>query len=198
MLDRTIPFFNTILKCTHYDFKQIVPPDSYKIISYKNGFENDWARLEYSAGDFDSKEEGVNYFCDKYLKSDSFEDILFLLDKNDKVIGSCIAWSDLRDGKEVNSLHWLIVDKDYQGKKLGRLLCQATMNRFYQKGGNPIYIHTQPWSWKAILLYVSLGFKLQKTDTFASYTNQYQYAMETLEKVLTREQFDLLKTKSED
>jgi hypothetical protein len=51
------------------------------------------------------------------------------------------------------------------------------MNIYAERQGLPVYIHTQPWSWKAILLYISLGFKLQKTDTFSYYENEYEKAM---------------------
>ena len=72
------------------------------------------------------------------------------------------------------------------------------MNRFAQRRALPVYIHTQPWSWKAILLYASLGFRLQKTDTFSHYENEYDQAMTELEKILTAEQFALLKQSSEE
>ena len=37
-------------------------------------------------------------------------------------------WMDKRKDALVNSLHWLIVDDEYQGKGYGRLLCTAIMN----------------------------------------------------------------------
>ena len=114
---------------------------------------------------------------------------MFLLDDTGQAIGSCISWTDERHGKKVNSLHWLIVDEAYQGKGLGRALCTEAMNRFYLCNQKPIYIHTQPWNWKAIMLYISLGFRLQKTDVFSAYTNQYNEAMLTLKAVLPREQY---------
>ena len=143
MLDRTIPFYNTILRCDKYTFQPITLPDAYRIISYQPGFEQDWARLEYSAGDFDSEKEAVEYFQSKYLSGDgSTDDLLFTLDNSGKVIGSCISWTDDRNGHPVNSLHWLIVEEDCQRKGLGRALCIAAMNRFYQKGCEPsLYPH---------------------------------------------------------
>ena len=72
------------------------------------------------------------------------------------------------------------------------------MNRFYQKGCEPVYIHTQPWSWKAILLYSSLGFRIQKTDTFSAYINQYREAMETLKGILPEEQYSMLEKAAEE
>lgn len=197
MFDRTIPFYNTILRCAEYQPQQIKLPDGYAIVPYKNGFEIDWARLEFTVGDFLSVEEAIRYFRDKYLCG-KIDDILFLLNDKGQVIGSCAAWTDERKGSDVNSLHWLIVDEQYQGKGLGRALCCETMNRFYLHNQKPIYIHTQPWSWKAILLYASLGFRLQKTDTFATYANQYNDAMNALKNVLTPEQYQLLEHISDD
>lgn len=80
---------------------------------------------------------------------------------------------------------------------LGKALCCATMNIFEEHKNFPVYIHTQPWSWKAIFLYLSLGFKLQKADTFSHYENEYYKAMAELERIVTAEQFEYLKELSE-
>ena len=111
---------------------------------------------------------------------------------------SFIAWQDMRGINSVSSLHWLVVDERYQRIGLGRALCTAVMNIYAERQGLPVYIHTQPWSWKAILLYISLGFKLQKTDTFSHYENEYEKAMIELRKITTPEQYELLKQSSEE
>lgn len=77
-------------------------------------------------------------------------------------------------------------------------MCCATMNIYEEQDNLPVYIHTQPWSWKAIFLYLSLGFKLQKSDSFSHYVNQYDEAMTTLKKVVTEKQFALLEELSEN
>ncbi len=189
MLDRSIPFYNLILRCDKYPLRQIQLPAGYTIVPYEKGLQTDWARLECAIGDFASHEEAVHYFTDNYAKGNNSEKILFLLDNTGQAIGSCISWMDERYGRKVNSLHWLVVDEAFQGKGFGRALCTETMNRFYLRNQKPIYIHTQPWSWKAILLYISLGFRLQKTDTFSAYTNQYNEAMPTLKALLSQEQY---------
>ena len=71
----------------------------------------------------------------------------------------------------------------------GRALAARTMEIFAQKGETPVYLHTQPWSWKAILLYMQLGFRLQRSDAFAAYENQTEQALRTLQAVLTPEQY---------
>ena len=98
----------------------------------------------------------------------------------------------------VSSLHWLVVDERYQGIGLGKALATAVMNIYAKDRALPVYVHTQPWSWKAILLYVSLGFKLQKTDTFSHYENEYEKAMTELGKAVQEDQYELLLQSSED
>ena len=199
MLDRTIPFCNTIMKCSDYSPRHVELPDGFSIISYQRGYEKEWAKLEYTIGDFDSLEVAEKYFVETYLqKTESFPNILFAMNKDNEIIGSCIAWQDMRGTNSVSSLHWLVVDERYQRLGLGRALCIAVMNIYVGHGALPVYIHTQPWSWKAILLYTSLGFKLQKTDAFSHYENEYEKAMIELGKIVTAEQYELLKQSSEE
>ena len=66
------------------------------------------------------------------------------------------------------------------------------MDVFAEQNALPVYLHTQPWSWKAILLYLSIGFKLQATDTFAEYTNEYDETIKTLKNIVSKEQFKLM------
>ena len=193
MLDRTIPFFNTILRCDSYTHQDVILPEGYKILSYQDGFENAWAELEYAIQDFDSLEEARQYFVETYLQDrDQLDKILFAVAPDGSIVGTCIAWQDLRQGAWVSSLHWLVVDEKHQGLGLGRALCHAVMNIYKAQGNFPVYIHTQPWSWKAIFLYISLGFKLQKSDAFSHYVNQHEQAMATLKNVVTPEQYAFL------
>ena len=198
MLDRTIPFYNTILRCDHYQHREVVLPYGFSIVPYEKGFEKGWAELEYAIGDFESLEEAESYFTSTYLQNRTLlNNILFLLSENNLIVGSCIAWQDKRKESIVSSLHWLVVDEEYQGRGLGKALCYAAMNRFKEQGNFPVYVHTQPWSWKAIFLYLSIGFKLQKTDTFSHYENEYYKAMTALKQVITSKQFQLLQEQSE-
>ena len=199
MLDRTIPFYNTILRCDYYGYQKPVLPEGFSIVSYKPGYEKAWAELEYAIGDFDSPEEAEAYFVSTYLGSrDMRENLLFVTAPDGTVVGSCIAWQDPRGDAQVSSLHWLVVREDYQGRGLGKALCFAVMNIYEAQGRLPVYLHTQPWSWKAILLYLSLGFRLQKSDAFSRYTNEYHKAMPELKKVLTQEQYKRLCDLSEE
>ena len=198
MIDRSIPFYNTMMRCDEYPRQTVKLPAGYRIVSLQPGLERDWTRMECAVGDFENEKEAADYFRNTYIATNRPDDIFFLLNEDGKAVGSCIAWTDQRNGEAVNSLHWLIVDEEYQGRGLGRAMCGAVMNRFYELGGGPIYIHTQPWSYKAILLYDSLGFRLLKKDFFANYVNQYEDAVKTLRSLLSPEQMERLVTRAID
>ena len=199
MLDRTIPFYNTIMKCSDYRHRNVELPNGFSIVSYREGYEKEWAKLECAIGDFGSAAEAEEYFVEKYLQDpEQFPKILFMLNQDHDIVGSCIAWQDKQGISRVSSLHWLVVDERYRGIGLGRALAAAVMNIYAEHGALPVYVHTQPWSWKAILLYLSLGFRLQKTDTFSHYENEYEKAMIELGKVVREDQYKLLQQSSED
>ena len=199
MLDRTIPFCNTILKCSNYKIRDVELPEGFSIVSYRPGYEKEWARLECAIGDFDSALEAEQYFVETYLRvPEMLPNILFALDTDNAVVGSCIAWHDKRGSDTVSSLHWLVVDEQYQRIGLGRAISVSVMNIYAEQDAFPVYIHTQPWSWKEILLYLSLGFKLQKTDTFSHYENEYDKALNELAKIVTADKFALLQNTSEE
>lgn len=190
MIDRSIPYYNLILKCNKNSATPISLPEGYSFKMYEVGDEKHWAKLEYGIGDFSSVEEAEMYFKTNYCnQTDELKKrCIFVVDACGNGVGSCIAWHDLKGNDTVASLHWLVVSPEHQGKYIGLALCQKVMDIFNERGETPVYIHTQPWSYKAILLYIKLGFKIQKTDTFSHYENQYEQALNTLENILTAEQ----------
>lgn len=194
MIDRSIPYYNLILKCNNICTIPVLLPDGYSFKMYNEGNEKYWANLEYEIGDFSSVEEAETYFKANYCNQidELKKRCVFVVDDKGDVVGSCIAWHDLKDNVTVASLHWLVVSPKHQGKHIGLALCQKVMEIFKDFGETPVYIHTQPWSYKAVLLYIKLGFKIQKTDTFSHYENQYNKALETLKTILTDSQVNQL------
>ena len=199
MLDKSIPFYNMILKCEQYAAHEITLPEGYHFRTYQPGDERAWARLEHEIGDFETQDMAEAYFTAQYCQNKDAlrECCVFVLDEEEQIVGSCIAWSDAGEDQTVASLHWLVVSPAHQGRGLGKALCQKVMEIFAKSHEFPVYIHTQPWSYVAILLYVRLGFKLQKNDTFSHYENQYRQAMETLKPLLTDGQYGELTANSE-
>ena len=186
MLDKTIPFYHTIMRCDRILPMEIKLPEGYTIRTYQPGDEDAWAALMCSVGEQTSPVDAKAEFIQRYLANETLtERIFFAVDREGTVVGTAIAWDD---GLRV--LHWLAVHPEHQRKGLGKALCQTALRLFRREDNSlPVYLHTQPWSWKAILLYISLGFKLQPTDTIYAYENQYAQAMETLKTIVTPEQY---------
>ena len=185
MIDRTIPYCDIIMRCDRILPMEIKLPEGYVIRTYQPGDENVWADMECAIGDFTSMESALSLFTERYLATP--DHIFFAIAPDGSVVGSAIA--DLRDAG-IRSLNWVVVREDHQGKGLGRALCQTCLRLFRREDNSlPVYLHTQPWSWRAILLYISLGFKLQPRDTFCGHENQYAQAMQTLKAVVTPEQY---------
>ncbi len=192
-LDRTIPFYNVILRCDNSAVNSAILPTGYRFKMYQSGDEDSWARLEYEIGDFDTFNEAKEYFVSTYIQNDSLDiskRCVFVVNPENEIVGSCIAWQDLKNDMYVASLHWLIVSPKYQGMGIGKALCRKVIQIFSGNQENTIYIHTQPWSCKAIILYIRQGFKIQKSDSFSHYENQFNLAMNTLKDILSKEQYD--------
>ena len=188
MLDRTIPFYNLIMRCDRILPMEVKLPEGYAIRSYQSGDENSWAALHVALGDFASAQEAADYFLNTYARD--FSRALFAVAPDGSVIGTVTAWTDPRGDATIRSLHWLAVAEEHQRKGIGKALCKTALKLMRREdNAAPVYLHTQPWSWKAVLLYVSLGFKLQRTDSFANYENQYEQVMATLHSVLNDEQY---------
>lgn len=194
MLDRRIPYCNVIMRCGSYVPRAVPLPAGYRLRSWHPGDERAWAALEHGIGDFGSERDAGAYFARTYLADPAAlaRRCVLAEDGSGRIAGSCIAWRDRRGEQTVASLHWLVVSPDCQGLGLGRALCCAAMDIFCARGELPVYLHSQPWSWPAICLYVSLGFHLQTSDTFNGYENQWRTALATLRTVMPPERFEAL------
>ncbi len=192
MLDRTIPYYNMILRCDARRSIAAPLPSGYSIRRFQPGDACAWAQMEYEVGDFASPEDAGQYFdktfrphMDELLKRGSIA-----VTPDGAPAGSCFAWFGERDGKTAASLHWLVVSPRFQGLGLGKALCAEALRLFEQLGEFPVYLHTQPWSWQAIMIYRRQGFRLCQTDTFDGYENQFAQAVETLRRVLPESPLD--------
>lgn len=122
---------------------------------------------------------------------------IFLKEKNtNQYIGTCMAWFELKEDnnvsviQNVSVIHWLAVDDAYSGKGYARMLITQVLKIFEQQGeAEKIYLHTQPCSYRAIKLYSDFGFCMCKTDTYGTAVNEYEEAMEILEKHMTKESY---------
>ena len=191
MIDRTIPYYNIIMRCDRILSMEVKLPEGYSIRTYQPGDEDAWADTVCAVGEFTDREAALQLFTERYLADAALTDrIFFAVSPDGEIAGTAIAWEHDPRGMGVRALHWVAVRPEHQRKGIGMALCQTAL-RFFRREDNalPVYLHTQPWSWKAILLYIELGFKLQPKDTFYQYENQYAQAMDTLKAIVTPEQY---------
>ena len=181
MLDKSAPYKNIIMRAEKERFfglEQPKLPESFCFRLFCPGDESQWARLEWSVGEFPSQEEALHYFCGQYLpESDLLTQRCWFIwdEQKNQAAATATAWFD-KIGKDERtaSLHWVSTDPAYQGKRLGKAITVRALQTLAEKErGKYIYLHTQTWSHKAVALYLSLGFRLVKKGGLAQYENDY-------------------------
>jgi len=200
MLDKSIPYKNIIMRAERFDPGLAVRiPEGYTLKRYEKGDEAHWAQIETSVGEFDSEREAHAYFTSGYLCDLPAlkRRCLFVLGPDGRYAGTCTAWRDRKGEDTVGSLHWLAVSPEWQGRGLGKLLIYQTLLLFRENDEFPVYLHTQTWSHKAILLYSHFGFRLLKSETFSNCKNDYEDAVEVLKGVLKPKDLQFLTDNAE-
>ena len=191
MLDRTLPNCSLILRCDRILPMEIKLPAGYAIRTCQPGDEAAWAALHVATGDFPSTQDAAAYFLDHCASRP--ERVLFAIAPGGEAVGTVTVRTDERTGEGVRSIQWLAVAEDRQRQGIGRALTQSALQLMRRKdNAAPVYLRTQPRSWKAVLLFVQLGFKLQKRDSFAGHPNEYAQAMTALRSLLDDAQYALL------
>lgn len=198
-LDRTIPYFNILMCCSEPKPFAALLPEGYRFRFFAHGDERRWAEIEADIGDFAGVSEAEDYFVQKYLPqaAELSRRCLFLEAPDGETVGSCIAWRDKKGsgtvasdavaGNTVASLHWLAVKEKEQGRGLGKALLKQTLEIYKELDEFPVYLHTQPWSYTAVSLYLKAGFCLLKSGGFADYQNQNREALAVLRQYLPAE-----------
>ncbi|MDN5215995.1 GNAT family N-acetyltransferase [Fulvivirgaceae bacterium BMA12] len=115
---------------------------------------------------------------------------LFVCDQNDRPIATCLLWEAYG---EFNSIHWLKVLKGYEGLGIGRALLSVIMKDL-KSADYPVYLHTQPESYRAIKLYSDFGFYLLSDDKFGPRKNDLEDCWPILKKYMPEKDFQNLKT----
>lgn len=104
------------------------------------------------------KSLGIEPFCflSDYSQIRDKSEHIFLLTHNDSLVGSVACY-----GNEVDDL---FVDKQYQGRGIGRQLLLWAMKYIGSKNNLPIVLHVAAYNKAAIGLYESVGFTITKTE----------------------------------
>ena len=138
----------------------------------------------------------TNYFNDVYKskEKDFYNNCLFICDSNDKPVATGFAW--LSYG-EFYTMHWLKVLKEYEDKGLGRAILSEIMKEI-PSDKYPVYLHTQPGSFRAIKLYSDFGFSILTDEYIGNRKNEYKEAIPYLKYFMGEERYSKLNFKDSD
>jgi ribosomal protein S18 acetylase RimI-like enzyme len=147
------------------------PFDSQKVPTQYQAFMNQFVEEVYS--------KNLDLF---------FENTLLVCTQEDKAIATCSHWKAY--GK-IHTIHWLKTLKAYEGRGIGRALLSAIMRRFDQTA-YPIYLHTQPGSFRAVKLYSDFGFQLLSGGQLGTRTNELEKCLPMLREFMPENDFQKL------
>ncbi|WP_444685740.1 N-acetyltransferase family protein [Alkalicoccus luteus] len=97
-----------------------------------------------------------------------------IVEDEKRIIGVCTRWKAY--GK-LETVHWLKTVPDWEGKGIGR----ALMTQLLEEAKLPVYLHTQPESYRAVGLYADIGFQLLTGERFGTRINHLEESMSYLQ-----------------
>ena len=193
MKEEEIPDYNIFMMCPQLNKGALseLHPDYH----FRNCREDE---LEiWKAFPFDSDRVPVEYegfmnqiISDSYSQNMDlfFQNTIFACDKEDKPVATCSHWKAY--GK-INTIHWFKTLKAYEGKGIGRAILSAIMKQFDARE-YPIYLHTQPGSFRAIKLYSDFGFHLLRGGKLGTRMNELEKCLPVLKEFMPKESFESL------
>jgi ribosomal protein S18 acetylase RimI-like enzyme len=193
MTEEEIPDYNIFMMCeqlnndalselkSEYYFRNCRPDELERWKAFP--FDTESVPAEY--------EDFMNQFINDSYSSDMqtfFNNTIFVCNKDDTPIATCSYWKAY--GK-FNSIQWLKTLKEYEGQGLGRAVLSEIMKNF-GLDDYPIYLHTQPGSFRAIKLYADFGFKLLKGGKIGHRINQLEKCLPVLREFIPEKDFEKL------
>ena len=184
MLDKSLPYYNIIMKRekgTPLPEPKLNP--GFYFSCYSAGDEEAWAKIECSIGEFDTPEDALQYFKEKYFPDQALLSLrmLFIQDRNKEKIATLTNWWDMTGTEKTPSLNWIGVKPDFQGLGLGKAIIFEGLRQMISiEGDVDVFLHTQTWSYRAVNIYLNAGFKFCENDVFGTYQNDYPEYLEIL------------------
>lgn len=194
MREQDIPDLNLFMMCERLNKNALSElPSGFHIRTCRPNELSIWKEFP-----FDTESDKKEYF--EYM-SDYFNNVygsnldefynrcLFVCDDiTDKPVATCFIWKAYN---KINTIHWFKTLKEYEGKGLERALLSYIMNSL-NESDYPVFLHTQPSSFRAIGLYSNFGFKIVTNQTIGYRENNYEECLPILKQFMKKEAFDSL------
>ena len=131
------------------------------------------------------------YFQDVYVErhDDFFERCMVVANGNDVPVATLFHW---RAYGNLTTLHWFKVNREIEGRGIGRALLSAIM-RSIPNDQYPVMLHTHPGSCRAIKLYSDFGFALVVDPLLGERENHLRDSLQYLKENMPERDFRTLK-----
>ena len=194
MREQDIPDLNMFMMCDKLNKNALSEiPEGFHIRNIRPEELKIWKEFHFDSEN-DKKENYEymsNYFDNVYSANldDFYNRCLFLCeDETDKPVATCFVWKSYN---KINTIHWFKTLKEYEGHGLGRALLSYIM-RSLKEEDYPVFLHTQPSSFRAIGLYSDFGFKIITNDSIGYRENNYKECLPILKQFMKKESFERL------
>lgn len=118
-----------------------------------------------------------------------FARVLVVCDPDDQIVGTCFLWQAYG---LFNTVHWFKVVKGYEGRGIGRALLSILLQDV-AAADLPIYLHTQPESFRAIKLYSDFGFALLTDQRIGQRDNHIEQCLPYLQAMMPKQDYEQLR-----
>ena len=118
-----------------------------------------------------------------------FARTLVVYDWHDQIVGTCFLWKAYG---LFNTVHWFKVVKGYEGRGIGRALL-SILFQDVTDADLPVYLHTQPESFRAIKLYSDFGFDLLTDQRIGPRDNHIEQCLPYLKEVMSKQSYAQLR-----
>ena len=116
--------------------------------------------------------------------------------KGDQVVG-CISYKQF--SSDTAEMHWLAVDPEFHGQKIGQKLVQALLNTAWSNGFDSMYLETTNAQISAMNLYENMGFEYLRDCSLALFpTNILDFLSGLHNRAYVRQTNSLSKLSVED
>jgi ribosomal protein S18 acetylase RimI-like enzyme len=194
MKEEEIPDKNIFMMCEALNHNALTELSAnYSVRSCRPDELGVWKAMPFHDDDLAKSYEGFmsDYFTTTYSREEElfFAETLFVCDSQDKPVATCLVWKAYN---EFNTIQWFKVLKEYEGQGIGRALLSIIMQKVTVHE-YPVYLHTQPSSFRAIKLYSDFGFSLLSGDNFGIRKNDLDECLPILEEFMLKEYFQKLR-----
>jgi ribosomal protein S18 acetylase RimI-like enzyme len=194
MTEDEIPDYNIFMMCEQLNEKALIQINKdYYLRNCKPSELDIWKSFPFDSIDLakDYEDFMTQYFIETYGNNENlfFENTFFICDKNDNPIATCSTWKAYN---KFNTIQWFKTLKSYEGKGIGRALFSLIMKRF-DKDDYPIFLHTQPSSYRAIKLYSDFGFCILSDTQIGNRKNDLEISLPIFKEFMPKIEFDKLK-----